>query len=89
MDAFLKGADGVAIISCHEGECNFENANMNTYKHVKFLKELFKHIGLSPERIQQYFCAAAEIENFVASVKDITNKVQSLPPLPKYKLKPN
>ena len=30
MEAFLNGADGVAIISCHEGECNFGDANMNT-----------------------------------------------------------
>jgi coenzyme F420-reducing hydrogenase delta subunit len=89
MEAFLNGADGVAIISCHEGECNFGNANMNTNKHVKFLRKLFKHIGISPDRIQQYFCAAAEVENFVASVKDIENKIHTLPPLPKRNLKPN
>ena len=89
MEAFLNGADGVAIISCHEGECNFGDANMNTHKHVKFLRRLFEHLDISPDRIQQYFCAAAEVENFVASVKDITKKVQALPPLPKRKLKPN
>ncbi len=86
MEAFLNGADGVAIISCHEGECNFENANMNTNKHVKSLKKIFEHIGINPDRIQQYFCAAAEVENFVASVEDITKKVLALPPLPKHKL---
>jgi len=85
MEAFLKGADGVAIISCHQGECNFGDANMNTNKHVMVLKRLFHHIGINPERIQQYFCAAAEVENFVRSVNDITQKVQALPPMPKPK----
>ena len=85
MEAFLNGADGVAIISCHEGECDFGNANMNTNKHVLFLKRLFKHLGINESRIQQYFCAAAEVENFVESVKDITKKVRALPPLPKNK----
>lgn len=89
MESFLNGADGVAVISCHEGECNFGNANMNTNKHIKFLRKLFDHIGISPERIQQYFCAAAEVEKFVASVEDITKKVHDLPPLPKRNLKPN
>ena len=89
MKAFLNGADGVAIISCHEGECNFGNANMNTNKHVVLLKKMFEHLGISPDRIQQYFCGAAEVENFVKSVQDITNKVHALPPLPKHKLKPN
>lgn len=85
MEAFLNGADGVAIISCHEGECDYGEANMNTNKHVIFLKKIFNHIGISEDRIQQYFCAAAEIERFIHSVKDITKKIGLLPPL----LKPN
>ena len=83
MESFLNGADGVAIISWKEGECEFGNGNMNTYEHVKFLKRLFKHLGLSEDRIQQYFCSAAEVEKFIKSVEDITHKVGLLPPLPK------
>jgi coenzyme F420-reducing hydrogenase delta subunit len=56
---------------------------MNTYSHVKFLKRLFNHLGLAEERIQQYFCSAAEVEKFIRSVEDITSKVEKLPPLPK------
>jgi len=86
MEAFLNGADGVAIISCHEGECNFGTANMNTYKHVQLLKKIFEHIGISPDRVEQYFCAAAEVERFIASIEDIVKKIEALPPLPKRKL---
>jgi F420-non-reducing hydrogenase iron-sulfur subunit len=88
MDAFLNGADGVAIISCHEGECNFGNANMNTNAHVQILKKIFEKQGINPDRIQQYFCAAAEVEKFVSSVEDITKKVIAMPPLPKKMLIP-
>ena len=56
---------------------------MNTYEHVLFLKKLFSRIGISEERIQQYFISAAEVEKFVASINDITEKVKKLPPLPK------
>ncbi|MFX0073683.1 MAG: hydrogenase iron-sulfur subunit, partial [Candidatus Hermodarchaeota archaeon] len=62
--------------------------NMNTNKHVLFIKRLFEHVGISPDRVQQYFCGAAEVENFVKSVEDITKKIQVLPPLPKRKLNP-
>ncbi len=58
--------------------------NMNTYNHILFLKKLFNHIGISEERIQQYFCSAAEVENFLTSVEDITKKIEALPPLPKF-----
>ena len=88
MECFLNGADGVAIISWKEGECEFGKGNLNTYEHVKFLKMLFKHIGLSENRIQQYFCSAAEVENFLNSVEDITNKIDALPRLPKQKINP-
>jgi len=56
---------------------------MNTYEHVQFLKKLFNHIGISEDRIQQYFVSAAEVDNFVSSVEDIAKKVEKLPPLPK------
>lgn len=87
MDSFLRGADGVAIISWKEGECEFGKGNLNTYEHVKFLRKLFDEIGISSERIQQYFCSAAEVEKFVNAVNDINKKVKSLPPLPKQKIK--
>lgn len=84
MEAFLNGADGVAIISWKEGECEFGNGNMNTFEHVLILKKFLKHVGISEERIQQYFCSAAEVEKFIKSVNDITKKVQALPPIPKF-----
>ena len=84
MEAFLNGADGVAIISWKEGECEFGNGNMNTHKHILALKKFLKHVGISEERIQQYFCSAAEVEKFINSVADITKKIHTLSPIPKF-----
>ena len=83
MEAFLNGADGVAVISWKENECEFGNGNTNTYDHVLTLRKILKHEGISEERLQQYFCSAAEVQKFVDSVGDITQRVQKLPPLPK------
>ena len=47
------------------------------------LKKILKHEGIAEERLQQYWCSAAEVEKFINSVKDITERVQKLPPLPK------
>jgi len=56
---------------------------MNTYEHVITLKKLLKHEGISEDRVQQYFCSAAEVEKFINSVKDISTKIHALPPIPK------
>jgi len=61
---------------------------MNTYEHVKILKKIFDNIGISGDRINQYFCSAAEVEHFIQSVEDIVAKVEALPPLPKRKSNP-
>jgi coenzyme F420-reducing hydrogenase delta subunit len=65
------------------GECEFGNGNTNTYDHILTLKKLLKHEGISEDRVQQYFCSAAEVEKFIKSVEDITKKIYALPPLPK------
>lgn len=83
MEALINGADGVAIVSWKEGECEFGNGNINTYEHILTLKKLLKHEGISEDRVQQYFCSAAEVEKFINSVEDITKKIHSLPPIPK------
>ena len=57
---------------------------MNTYEHIITLKKLLKHEGISEDRVQQYFCSAAEVEKFINSVKDISTKIHALPPIPKY-----
>ncbi len=57
---------------------------MNTYNHVLTLKKFLKHVGISEDRIQQYFCSAAEVEKFINSVADITKKIHILPPIPKF-----
>jgi len=56
---------------------------MNTYEHILSLKKLLRQAGISEERVQQYFCSAAEVEKFINSVEDISKKIHALPPLPK------
>jgi len=47
------------------------------------LKKILKHEGISENRVEQYFCSAAEVEKFIKSVEDITKKIYALPPLPR------
>jgi len=51
---------------------------------VLTLKKILKHVGISENRVQQYFCSAAEVGKFISAVDDITRMVQALPPLPKF-----
>lgn len=51
MDAFRKGADGVLILGCPDGECHFQNGNYQARKRVMLLHKTLKEFGIEPERV--------------------------------------
>lgn len=51
MDAFRKGADGVLILGCPDGECHFQNGNYQARKRVLLLRKTLKEFGIEPERV--------------------------------------
>jgi F420-non-reducing hydrogenase iron-sulfur subunit len=51
MDAFRKGADGVLILGCPDGECHFQNGNYQARKRVMLLQKTLKEFGIEPERV--------------------------------------
>jgi F420-non-reducing hydrogenase iron-sulfur subunit len=51
MDAFRKGADGVLILGCPDGECHFQNGNYQARKRVLLLRKTLREFGIEPERV--------------------------------------
>ena len=82
MQALRDGADGVAIFGCHKGECDFETGNYVAERHVESVKFILEEAGFNPERVAMYFMSAAEIDRFLKSVNDFTEKINALPENP-------
>lgn len=55
MDAFRKGADGVLILGCPDGQCHFQNGNYQARKRVLLLKQTLRDFGIEPERLRIVF----------------------------------
>ena len=82
LKAFEMGADGVMVVSCQKGECDFENGNLAAERRVMFVKKLLDQLKLGSERVNQYFLSSADYDKFVAAVKDMSEKIQKLGPNP-------
>ena len=54
MKAFEKGADGVYIVGCMEGSCQFIRGNIRARKRVEQAQALLDKIGVGGERVQMY-----------------------------------
>ncbi|ABC78913.1 methyl-viologen-reducing hydrogenase, delta subunit [Syntrophus aciditrophicus SB] len=80
--AFSKGADGVFVIGCHLGECNYiTHGNYHALSTVLIAGKMLEHIGLNPERLRIEFISAGEGIRFAETMNDIEKNVKAMGPL--------
>ena len=81
LSALAKGADGVMVAGCLEGQCHYREGNFNAIDRVKFVQRLLESVGVEPERCRMFTMSAGEPPKFVAAVKEMDRVVGALPPL--------
>jgi coenzyme F420-reducing hydrogenase delta subunit len=82
MKAFQKGADGVTVAGCLEGDCHFKNGNLQAARRVAYLKKLLDEIGLGEERLEMITMSAGMGERFASTASEFTEKIRRLGPNP-------
>jgi F420-non-reducing hydrogenase iron-sulfur subunit len=70
------------VVGCHVGECDFEKGNIMAEKHVNFVKRILERRGLGRDRVNMYYCSAAEVNRFKESIDDMMKKLEKLGPNP-------
>ncbi len=82
LRAFEKGADGVYVVGCLEGECRFENGNLQARKRVEQAQQILDAIGIGGERTQMYNLSSGEGPRFAEYAIEMTKKIKELGPNP-------
>jgi len=82
MKAFQKGADGVYVAGCLEGDCHFKDGNLQAARRVTYVKKLLDEIGVGGERLEMITMSAGMGERFAATASEFTEKIRSLGPNP-------
>ena len=84
LRAFSKGVDGVCIIGCWPGECNYAtNGNLHALNMVHLCKRLLEHVGINPERLMIDWCNSSEGIRFAGLINNFSDKIRELGPLGK------
>jgi len=82
--AFSKGADGVFVVGCHLGECNYiTHGNYHALSTVLLAKRMLERVGINPDRLRIEFISGGEGIQFAETMNDIQRKVKGLGPLGK------
>jgi F420-non-reducing hydrogenase iron-sulfur subunit len=82
MKAFQKGADGVYVAGCLEGDCHFKDGNVKAARRVGYVKRLLDEIGVGGERLEMMTMSAGMGERFAVTASEFTEKIRRLGPSP-------
>ncbi len=82
MKALEKGADGVYVAGCLEGDCHFKTGNTRAKHRVTQVKKILEDLGMESERVAMINMSAGMGELFARTALDFTEKIRNLGPNP-------
>jgi len=77
--SFETGADGVAIVTCKQGECRYLEGNLRARKRAEAVDALLEEIGLSRGRMAVIQMGDGGIEQVIRKVNDFCAGIKALP----------
>jgi F420-non-reducing hydrogenase iron-sulfur subunit len=82
LRAFEKGADGVYVVGCMEGDCHYNSGNLRARKRVEQAQKLLETIGIGGERVQMYNLSSSEGPRFAQYAIEMNDRILSMGPNP-------
>lgn len=82
LNAVEKGADGVYVAGCLEGECHYRTGNLRTKKRVAYVKKVLKDLDIEPERVEMFNLSSAQGQRFAEIAREMVARIQALGPTP-------
>jgi F420-non-reducing hydrogenase iron-sulfur subunit len=80
MGAFEKGADGVLILGCPEGDCHYQDGNYEAKKRVYLLRRMLESMGIEKERIRIELSIDPEGRRIPQLMKEMKKELAKLGP---------
>ena len=77
--AFETGADGVAVVTCKQGECRYLEGNLRARKRVEAVDALLEEIGLGKGRMVIIQMGDGGIEQVMREVEDFRIRIKASP----------
>lgn len=82
LKAFESGVDGVYVVGCEEGNCNFQTGNLRARRRVERVKRILEDIGIESGRVEMKNLGAGDGPKFVAYAKEMVDKIREIGPSP-------
>ena len=87
LRSFEKGADGVYVVGCMEGDCRFKTGNLRARIRVEQAKKMLDAVGIGGERVKMFNLSSGEGPKFAEYASEMTEKIKELGPNPLKEIK--
>jgi NADPH-dependent glutamate synthase beta subunit-like oxidoreductase/coenzyme F420-reducing hydrogenase delta subunit/NAD-dependent dihydropyrimidine dehydrogenase PreA subunit len=81
LGAFHKGADGVLMLGCADGDCHFQDGNQEARKRMYLLHKILESFGIARERLEVVTAIDAQAEKLPGIINSFTDRLKGLQPL--------
>ena len=81
LGAFHKGADGVLLLGCADGDCHFQDGNQEARKKMYLLHKILESFGIAKERLEVVTAIDAQAERLPGIINSFTDRLKGLQPL--------
>ncbi len=78
LRALEKGADGVMVIGCHQGECHYISGNEIAYARSEIIADTMEDMGYERERFQVVWVSSAEPERLAEAFRQMHETLEAL-----------
>jgi coenzyme F420-reducing hydrogenase delta subunit len=82
MRCFERGADGVYVVGCREGDCHYQNGNFRARKRVEQAQALLERLGLGGGRVRMCNLSSSDAPLFVKFAEEMHAAVLQAGPNP-------
>ncbi len=82
LEAFERGADGVYVVGCLEGDCHFLKGNIMAKRRIREAKKLLDEIGVGGERLEMFNLSGSMGPRFAEVAREMTDRIKKLGPSP-------
>lgn len=80
LRSFEKGADGVMVVGCLEGDCHYLSGNLRARARVNRVADLLDQIGIGRDRVGMFNLSAGEGTKFALFVTEMVDRIRELGP---------
>ncbi len=82
LRCFERGADGVYVVGCREGDCHYQNGNFRAKKRVEQAQQLLDRIGIGGSRVRMCNLSSSDAPLFVRFAEEMHAAVMAAGPNP-------